>query len=39
METKKLMKKSEVNYINVNKYDELSVKEMFQDFKNDPTFM
>ena len=33
------MKKSEVNYINVNKYDELSVKQMFQDFKNDANFM
>ena len=39
LEQKKLFKKSEVNFINVNKYDELSVKQMFEDFKTDPKFM
>ena len=34
-----MFKKSEVNFINVNKYDELSVKQMFEDFKTDPKFM
>ena len=35
---KDLKKKNEVKYIHVPAYDELSVKNLWQDLKDDPTF-
>ena len=36
---KQLLKKADVNYVTVTKYDEISVKAMFPMFKKDPVFM
>ena len=38
-EKKKLMKLSDVKFISVPKYDELSVKTLFPHMKNDSVFM
>ena len=36
---KRLMKKKQVDYIHVTHWDELSVKSLFKDFKDDTEFM
>ena len=38
-EKKQLLKKQEVNYINVPHYDEISVKALWPDLKKDGEFM
>jgi len=39
IDEKKLFKKKQVDYIHVSHWDELSVKNMFKDFKEDKAFM